>query len=108
MDVPLSTDVMSRLFSELDNILPAAFQYANKQLTWLLDKAPLGIPLQCAQQEQTFTKGERENCSQENETSRTLPKASRAASQQIGAVGTNTRASVTRTTHTNIRGRTQE
>lgn len=44
--------VMSCLFSELDNIAPRAIRYANKQLTWPLDKVPLGIPLQLAQQEQ--------------------------------------------------------
>lgn len=44
--------VMSCLFNELDNIMPGAIQYANKQLTWPLDKVPLGIPLQLAQQEQ--------------------------------------------------------
>lgn len=43
--------VMSRLFSELDNIAPGAIQYANKQLTWPLDKMPLGIPPQLAYQE---------------------------------------------------------
>lgn len=38
--------VMSCLFYELDNIAPGAIQYANKQLTWPLDKVPLEIPLQ--------------------------------------------------------------
>lgn len=40
---------MSCLFSELDSIKPGAIRYANKLLTWLLDKVPLGIPLQQAQ-----------------------------------------------------------
>ena len=37
-----------------------------------------------------------------------LPKASRAAGQQTGAVGTNAWTSVTRTSHANVRGHTRE
>lgn len=44
--------VISRLFSRIEKQAPGAIRYANKQLTWLLDKVPLGIPLQLAQQEQ--------------------------------------------------------
>ena len=54
------------------------------------------------------TKSEWQNCSQENETSRSLPETPRTASQQTGAVGTNASAPVKRTPHTNICGRTQD
>ena len=54
------------------------------------------------------TKSERQNCSQKNETSRTLSETPRAASQQTGTVGTNAWTPVKRTPHTNICGRTQD
>lgn len=51
-------------------------------------------------------KGEPEDCSQGNETSWTLPDTS-TASQQTGAMGTNTRASESWTSHPDKRGCSQ-
>ena len=64
----------------------------------------------CSQQNSLrgSAEGEREDCCKENETIRTLPKARRAVRQQTGAVGTDTWASLSRTSHTDIRGHTQE
>lgn len=58
----------------------------------------------CNQQNsvQGKTKGEQEDCYKENETRRTLAKAWGAASQEIGAVGTNTKAPVKRRSHISV------
>ena len=64
----------------------------------------------CYQQASVWwaTRAEREGSSQENETDRSLPETPQASSKQAGAMGTNTRASIKRTSHTNIRGHTSE
>ena len=54
------------------------------------------------------TKCIREDSSQEDETSWTLPPTPRTPSQKACTVGTNTRASIKRTSHTYLRGHTKE